>query len=521
MNPPLDDNIEHGYATSETCSSSNLTSNDDNDEDGEDDSENRSESWMIPFFVNIFLACASFSIVMPSLAPYILDIGAPLVFLPWVVSSYSIGEMFGSVAIGYMYEVLTKTCKTAGRGPRWSMMLCIFLGVVGSAMYAMAGWVTDEEAAKYCLLIARLIQGVWTGGQQAVEQAYLSAAVHPSKRTEYTATLSTCAVLGFVLGPTIGALLSQINTTIFGLPVNANNAAGIFMLLATAFMLFQTAWFFDGKDDSTGNPTEAENDNEKENGGEGNTAESTQKSEKDDTLFNHMGVTMCMVIFYVHYYSFAVQETITTPLVMMIYRWGPLQVNLLFTAAGVLSLITAFSVRYLTRYVEDRTILVSSICLGFLGSLLLLDLPFSQTLPLWRFLLGFSLITVAFPLGRNVVLGIFGNVLGDVNQGRWMGIIFAISAFPRVIGPFISLALLTAIDWGTWLEFGICTILFGITLLATCRHIDELVPYADFAKQLNQKYAQASRQQLVTIHSPRPSPMLVTSLATRRQNRME
>ena len=78
-----------------------------------------------------------------------------------------------------------------------------------------------------------------------------------------------------------------------------------------------------------------------------------------------------------------------------------------------------------------------------------------------------ALLDVAFPLGRNVVPGIFGNVPGKVSQGRWMGIIFSISAFPRVIGPFISLDLLTAMDWQTWLELIICAVLSGMTFLAT------------------------------------------------------
>ena len=175
-----------------------------------------------------------------------------------------------------------------------------------------------------------------------------------------------------------------------------------------------------------------------------------------------------MIIFHVYYYSFAVQKTMITPLVMMLYRWTPVEINLLFTGAGVVSLITALSVRYLARYVEDRILLMASILIGFSGSLLLVDVPFNQTLPIWRFLLGFSLITVAFPIGRNAVLGIYGDVLGDANQGRWTGIIFAVSSLPRVIGPFISLELLIAVIWQTWLEFGICACLFGMTFLAAC-----------------------------------------------------
>ena len=36
-----------------------------------------------------------------------------------------------------------------------------------------------------------------------------------------------------------------------------------------------------------------------------------------------------------------------------------------------------------------------------------------------RFLVGFALITVAFPFGRNVALATFSKVLGPCDQGEW------------------------------------------------------------------------------------------------------
>jgi len=163
-------------STSETCSSTTdevvVSSNADEDNTPEDDDiiVNKRHKWLLPFFINIFLACASFSIVMPSLTSYILHINAPLDFLPWVVSTYSAGEMFGSVLIGHYYEYATKTYRTMGFGPKSSLMICMSLGVVGSALYVSAGWIQDKTIAKYCLLGARFIQGMWTGGQQSVEQ---------------------------------------------------------------------------------------------------------------------------------------------------------------------------------------------------------------------------------------------------------------------------------------------------------------------------------------------------------------
>lgn len=201
----------------------------------------------------------------------------------------------------------------------------MILGIIGSFLYVVAGWVENKNVAKSCLGAARLLQGIWTGGQQTVEQAYLSAAVNPSKRTEYTATLSTCAMLGFVIGPAIGAFLSQIDMTIAGLPVNANNSSGAFMLVATSVMFFQTALFFDGTDEMTGNPTDDKEPPNPSSSATTPTSEMATESTQESTeiaLFNHIGVSLCMMIFYIHYYSFAVQETITTPMVAIIFEWG-------------------------------------------------------------------------------------------------------------------------------------------------------------------------------------------------------
>ena len=138
-------------------------------------SKKQKHSWLIPFFANIFLACASFSIIRPSLAPYLLQIGAPISYLPWVVSSYSVGEMLGSATIGLFYEYAVRTFKVEGRGPRYSLLMCALFGIVGSALYASAGWIKNADVARQCILVGRFLQGIWTGGQQAVEQGETTA----------------------------------------------------------------------------------------------------------------------------------------------------------------------------------------------------------------------------------------------------------------------------------------------------------------------------------------------------------
>ena len=94
------------------------------------------------------------------------------------------------------------------------------------------------------------------------------------------------------------------------------------------------------------------------------------------------------------------------------YEWNQRDVNLLFVGVGVVSLLTSIVVKYLSRVVADYKLLVASIVVGLVGSAFLIDsAPFGGapkiTLPLYRFFIGFTLITVAFPFGRNVSLSVF------------------------------------------------------------------------------------------------------------------
>ena len=126
--------------------------------------------WLIPFLVNIFLGYASSSIVQPSLAPYLTQIGIPESYLPWVIFMYNVGGAIGSVAMGLFYDCISRICQVEGRSAKICLLLCPLFGIVGSALYACAGWIGDMDMARWFILVGRLFQGIWWGGQTSVEQ---------------------------------------------------------------------------------------------------------------------------------------------------------------------------------------------------------------------------------------------------------------------------------------------------------------------------------------------------------------
>jgi len=109
--------------------------------------------WKLVFLVNVFLACVSFSIVLPSLWPYLETFNQNENFLALVLAMYSIGEFLGSIIWGYIYDATSM---------RFSLVSCILTGFLGSIFYAFGDYFSHGH---WLVLVGRFIQGLWTGGQ--------------------------------------------------------------------------------------------------------------------------------------------------------------------------------------------------------------------------------------------------------------------------------------------------------------------------------------------------------------------
>ena len=291
------------------------------------------------------------------------------------------------------------------------------------------------------------------------------------------------AILGFVCGPSFGALFTTINASYFDgrLVFDAYTSPGWFILALCVVIFFLVIFCFH----PTASPTFTTGDTV-------NTAAAATAHAPILSPPNSKGLGIVLVLFVIHFFSFAIQETITTPYVLSAYGWSQTDVNLLFVAVGVISLVTSIGIKYLARVVSDYNMLLISLVIGLIGSILLIDSPpFTDqiTLPLPRFFAGFALITVAFPFGRNVSLSVFSQLLGPTPQGQWFGYMFAAGAIPRIIGPSWSLF---ALDWAckiehmdcflggrTWLEFAVSGTLFAGGIVLALMFKKEMRPYGE------------------------------------------
>ena len=412
--------------------------------------------WAPIFYANVFMACISFSVVMPSLWLYLSKMGSNHTFYACVVSSYSIGEAAGSLMFGSLSNSF---------GTRRTLLLCCIVSCTGAVSYAMAYFVyTDISAwaAPFFVLLGRLLQGVGSGGQQAVEQSYLSIAVTTAQRTEYTGKLSTFASSGFICGPAFAAVVGALPEFRLGSLVFDCFTMQGWSCVVMNILMYLLYYVFEEK----APPDHA-------------TAQSGGKSAQHATTPSTpiVGVLACIFFFFVHFNGFAVQETITTPLVQDWFGWTEVAANVLFTGAGLLNLICAIVMAYLCspqggtegapQRVPDHVLLVVSLVVAPLGWLCMVP-PSSYdrewpSMSVAQFLTGFGLVTVAFPFGRGVCLSMVGKLLGDRPQGTWMGVTFAVGAIARIVGPFWAVQGYRVL--GALVVFGLTAALFVLSLV--------------------------------------------------------
>lgn len=83
------------------------------------------------FYFNVFIASASFSIVLPSLWPYLNSFDLPEIYLAIVLFAFSFGEATGALAFGHTHNKLsTKT----------TLFIVMGIGLAGSILYFLASY---------------------------------------------------------------------------------------------------------------------------------------------------------------------------------------------------------------------------------------------------------------------------------------------------------------------------------------------------------------------------------------------
>lgn len=83
-------------------------------------------------------------------------------------------------------------------------------GVLAGLLHFLTSLTSEVLVPLEVLIGVRLLQGLWTGGQLTIVQAYVSEVVNDCHKLKVLAELGIASVLGLLLGPAAGMVLSAL-----------------------------------------------------------------------------------------------------------------------------------------------------------------------------------------------------------------------------------------------------------------------------------------------------------------------
>jgi MFS family permease len=389
---------------------------------------------------------------MPSIWKYVQLHGGSEYFLALVLLIYSMGEFIGALGTGYLHNLISTKA---------TLILSTSFGVIGSVIYFLSDTIEDHYAL-WGIFTARLLQGLWTGGHQAVEQAYIAEVVNHTDMLRVLSELGMAAVSGFLSGPILGLLLSLIDFHIGILHIHSDTAPGYVQALATTIVISVTCCYFEEIHHSI-------------------RPNINNHASNKDRLPDSIGVSICLFTCFIIFHGFSVQETITTPLVTDSdhkytenLNWGVSASYALFSASGVMSIVAFSLVHTLGGTIDNRKMLLAALFINAIGWILMIDFKYHTVNP-YLLILGYILISVGFPVARNLVYIILTKVLGPKRAGIYMGGMLAVGAIARMIGPFWAVnSMLISIK----LCFLSTAVLFLVTMLILILSWDRCKPHS-------------------------------------------
>jgi len=180
-------------------------------------------------FVTVFIDLVGFGIIVPFLAYYVESFGARAAVVGLLMSSYSLAQFVFAPMWGRISD-------RVGRRP---ILLVGLLGsVAGFTLFALAGTLS-------LLFLARVLMGIF-GATIPTAQAAVADVTAPQDRARGMGLIGAAIGLGFILGPALGGLLSNLSGAFplplfqrnpYALPCLASAALAAVNLVAAAFFL--------------------------------------------------------------------------------------------------------------------------------------------------------------------------------------------------------------------------------------------------------------------------------------------
>jgi len=180
-------------------------------------------------FVTVFIDLVGFGIIIPFLAYYVESFGARAAVVGLLMSSYSLAQFLFAPVWGRVSD-------RVGRRP--ILLLGLLGSVAGYTLFGLAGTLG-------LLFVGRVLMGIF-GATIPTAQAAVADVTLPQDRARGMGLIGAAIGLGFILGPALGGVLSNLSGVVrlplfqenpYALPCLASAALAGLNLIAAAFFL--------------------------------------------------------------------------------------------------------------------------------------------------------------------------------------------------------------------------------------------------------------------------------------------
>ncbi|XP_053360245.1 major facilitator superfamily domain-containing protein 8 [Clarias gariepinus] len=420
---------------------------------------------MVTIGLLFFLSGVEYAVILPTIWRYLQILDAPPYFLGLGLSAFSFSGLVTGPLFG-RWSDRTRATKTI-------ILFSNLFEIVGNFMYFIG-------YSKWLLLSSRFVAGVGAGAGSSLF-GFLTRTTIPEERAGVFAAVMASRQAGLLIGPAFNIFLRLCDFHLGPFIVNKYTAPGLFMCamwlvlqvavvllywdvppldsvpeMYTALRCVREEVCSRGEDDTTGSgsstmllseQTEAQLSGELEPDELGATPASDSPRSLDDPFekfsasqeFLREEVVVLLTAQFITLFNQTALETMVTPLTQKYFGFGELGNSVMYGLCGIEVISGFFLVRWLSRILEERVLLVAGLLVSFVACIwclvFLADPKGGFALELTEFIIGVFLQLLGLPFVAVSQVSLFSKVTAEKTQGFSQGVRRSVGGLATILGP--------------------------------------------------------------------------------------
>ena len=342
----------------------------------------------------------------------LLGVGILVPVFPFVVRQFQNDAMaVGLMSVAFSAAQFFATPILGVLSDRFGRRPVLVISLAGTAFgYFLFGW----AGALWLLYLSRIIDGV-TGGNISTAQAYIADITPPEQRAKNFGLIGAAFGLGFIVGPALGGLLSNVSLVA---PAFAAGALSLVTLAAT--------WFF-----------LPESHPLSKRGARITDWRQLDPLRQIGRALLRPELTLLLLAFFSANFAMAALQTNFAVYAYDTFRIGPAQIAVIFAAIGIVGVLTqGLLMRRISGVVDGRKLAIAGTAIAGMA---FVAIPFIPSGTLLFVPCGF--ISFGMGLTGPSLTSLLSRVVSSQEQGSIMGVAQSLGSLTRVVSPVAAGAL--------------------------------------------------------------------------------